>query len=74
MPGYVRRTEKFTRAKAVVPIRMERVATAAGCSIRTLIAVFRQFRETTPLAALHAIRLEGDACGAQPQRDRSLDR
>jgi AraC-like DNA-binding protein len=33
-------------------------AAAAGCSIRTLNAVFRQFRETTPLAALHTIRLE----------------
>ena len=39
-------------------IRMEDVAAAAGCSVRTLGAVFRQFRDTTPLDALHAIRLE----------------
>jgi transcriptional regulator GlxA family with amidase domain len=54
----VRRAEDFMRANAAVPIRMEQVAAAAGCSVRTLYAVFRQFRDTTPLAALHAIRLE----------------
>ena len=57
-PAYVRRAEDFMRANAAVPIRMEHVAAAAGCSVRTLGAVFRQFRDTTPLAALHAIRLE----------------
>ena len=46
------------RANAACPIRMEDVAAGAGCSVRTLGAVFRQFRHTTPLAALHAIRLE----------------
>ena len=46
------------RANAAVPIRMERVAAEAGCSVRTLDAVFRRFRDTTPLAALRAIRLE----------------
>ena len=34
------------------------VAAAAGCSVRTLNAVFHQFHDTTPLLALHAIRLE----------------
>jgi AraC-like DNA-binding protein len=58
VPGYVRRAEDFMRANAAVPVRMEQVAAAAGCSVRTLNAVFRQFRETTPLAALHSIRLE----------------
>jgi AraC-like DNA-binding protein len=58
VPGYVRRAEDFMRANATAPIRMEQIATAAGCSLRTLGAVFRQFRDTTPLAALHAIRLE----------------
>lgn len=37
---------------------MSQVAAAAGCSVRTLEAVFRQFRDTTPLGALHGIRLE----------------
>lgn len=58
VPAYVRRAEEFMRANAAVPIRMEHVAAAAGCSVRTLHAVFRQFRDTTPLAALHQIRLE----------------
>lgn len=58
VPAYVRRAEDFMRAHAAVPIRMEQVADAAGCSIRTLDAVFHRFRDTTPLAVLHAIRLE----------------
>jgi AraC-like DNA-binding protein len=58
VPVYVRRAEDFMRAHAAVPIRMEQVAAAAGCSVRTLDAVFRRFRDTTPLAALHAIRLD----------------
>ena len=45
-------------ANAAVPIRIEQVADAAGCSVRTLGAAFRRFRDTTPLAALHAIRLD----------------
>ena len=57
-PAYVRRADEFMRAHAVLPIRMEQVAAAAGCSVRTLNAVFRRFRDTTPLAALHVIRLE----------------
>ena len=58
VPAYVRRAEDFMHANAASPIRMEHVADAAGCSVRTLGAVFRHFRDTTPLAALHAIRLE----------------
>jgi len=58
VPAYVRRAEEFMQANAAVPIRMEGVAAAAGCSVRTLDAVFRRFRDTSPLAALHAIRLE----------------
>jgi AraC-like DNA-binding protein len=58
VPAYVRRAEDFMRANASVPITMDNVAAAAGCSVRTLGSVFRQFRDTTPLAALHRIRLE----------------
>jgi AraC-like DNA-binding protein len=58
VPAYVRRAEDFMRANAAAPIRMEQVAAAAGCSVRTLDAVFRRFCDTTPLAALHSIRLE----------------
>jgi len=58
VPAYVRRAEAFMRAHCAEPIRMAQVADAAGCSLRTLDAVFRQFRGTTPLGALHGIRLE----------------
>jgi AraC-like DNA-binding protein len=58
VPAYVRRAEDFMRAHAAVPIRIGQVAAAAGCSVRTLDAVFGRFRDTTPLATLHAIRLE----------------
>ena len=46
-----------------MPIRIAEVAVAAGCSVRNLNDVFRRFRGTTPLATLHAIRL--DAVRAQ---------
>jgi len=57
-PGYVRRAEEFMRVNAAVPIRMANVAEAAGCGISTLGAVFKKFRDTTPLRALQRIRLE----------------
>jgi AraC-like DNA-binding protein len=58
VPAYVRRAEDFMRANGAEPIRITDVAAAAGCSVRTLGEVFRRFRGRTPLAALHAIRLE----------------
>jgi AraC-like DNA-binding protein len=58
IPAYVRRAEDFMRAHGAQPIRMSHVAAAAGCSLRTLTAVFRHFRGNTPLAVLHAIRLD----------------
>ena len=58
VPVYIRRAEDFMRAHCAEPIRMANVAAAAGCSVGTLGVVFRHFRGKTPLAALHAIRLE----------------
>jgi AraC-like DNA-binding protein len=58
VPAYVRRAEEFMRANTASPIRIAEVAVAAGCSVRNLNDVFRRFRGTTPLAALHAIRLD----------------
>jgi AraC-like DNA-binding protein len=58
VPAYVRRAEDFMREHAAAPLRMDQVADAAGCGLRTLSVVFRQFRDTSPLAALHAIRLD----------------
>lgn len=58
VPAYVRRAEDFMRVHCGEPIRLNDVAAAAGCSVRTLGAVFPRFRGQTPLAALHACRLE----------------
>jgi AraC-like DNA-binding protein len=58
IPRHVRRAEAFMHANADQPIAMADVAVAAGCGTATLYAAFRQFRGTTPLAALHAIRLQ----------------
>ena len=58
VPAYIGRAENFMRANCAEPIRMAQVAAAAGCSVGTLGVVFRHFRGKTPLAALHAIRLE----------------
>ena len=46
------------RVHCAAPIRITDIAAAAGCSVRTVGAVFRHFRGRTPLDALHAIRLE----------------
>ena len=58
IPAYVRRAEEFMHANVSVPIRIEQVAIAAGCGVGTLNAVFRRFRDTTPLAALLDIRFQ----------------
>lgn len=58
VPGHLRRAEAFMHNAADRPIVLADVATAAGCSLGTLQVAFRRFRETTPLAALHDIRLQ----------------
>lgn len=58
LPAYIHRAEEFMRVQAAWPIRMPEVAAAAGCSLRTLNAVFRDFRGQGPQAALQAIRLD----------------
>lgn len=58
VPAYLRRAEDFMHASATQPIQLTDVAAAAGCSLRTLTAVFKHFRAKTPLAVLHAIRLD----------------
>ena len=58
VPAYLRRGEEFMRANSAKSICIAEVAAAAGCSVRNLNGVFRRFRNTTPLATLHAIRLE----------------
>ncbi|UPY37869.1 helix-turn-helix domain-containing protein [Sediminicoccus sp. KRV36] len=58
LPAYIRRAEEFMRAHCATPLRIAEVAAAAGCSVRTLNAVFQRFRGQVPLAALQAIRLQ----------------
>ncbi|MBV9578478.1 MAG: helix-turn-helix transcriptional regulator, partial [Chloroflexi bacterium] len=58
VPRHVRRAEAFMRAFADQPITMPDVVAAAGCGTATLYASFRRFRNTTPLAVLHRMRLQ----------------
>lgn len=58
LPAYVHRAEEFMRENCATPLRVADIAAAAGCSIRTLNAVFQRFRGQVPLAALQAARLE----------------
>jgi AraC-like DNA-binding protein len=58
IPGHLRRAEAFMHAFADRSITLADVAAAAGCSLGTLQAAFRRFRDTTPLSALHDIRLQ----------------
>jgi AraC-like DNA-binding protein len=58
VPVYVQRAEEFMRVHCAEAVRLSDIAAAAGCSVRTLGSVFQRFRGRTPLAALHAIRLE----------------
>ena len=57
IPRQLRRAEAFIEAHAGQPISMADIAAAAGCSARALQMAFRQFRDTTPLAALRDARL-----------------
>lgn len=57
-PATLRRAEDYIRANAAQPIALHNVAQAAGCSVRGLQLAFRQFRDTTPTAAIVQARLD----------------
>lgn len=57
-PKHLRRAEAYMEAHAHESLTMEKVAEAAGCSMRALHDAFRRFRDTTPRAALLALRLQ----------------
>lgn len=57
-PRTVRRAEAFMHAHADQSVTVHEIAEAAGCSVRALQVGFRQFRGTTPLAAMRGIRLQ----------------
>lgn len=56
-PRNIRRAEEFIRAHADEAITVERIARAAGCSIRALQIGFRRFRNMTPMSAVRRARL-----------------
>ena len=58
VPRSIRRAEEFIRSRAGQPIALHEVAESAGCSVRSLQLGFRQFRDTTPAAAIRQVRLE----------------
>jgi AraC-like DNA-binding protein len=58
VPTPIHRAEDFMRAHAATPLRLAEVASAAGCSVRALSQAYRKSRGVTPIAALHAIRLD----------------
>ncbi len=59
IPRIVKRAEDYMHQFAGEPLTLARICDHAGCSLRALQSAFRQFRGTTPIGALHEIRLEG---------------
>lgn len=58
-PAAVADALDFLRDNARQPLSVEQIARAAGVSVRTLQAGFRDHLDTTPVAMLRRIRLEG---------------
>lgn len=57
-PHYVKRVEEYIAANADQPITIIELASYAGVSTRALYAGFRNFRNTSPMAHLKAVRLQ----------------
>jgi len=58
LPRHIRVAEDYMQANPDAPITVERLATLAGVSVRTLYAGFRKHRGVTPIAYLRSLRLE----------------
>ncbi|MBP2448027.1 helix-turn-helix transcriptional regulator [Rhizobium leguminosarum] len=56
-PRHVKWAIDFMREHMAEPISLSDIATAAKVSVRTLQQGFRQFRNTTPIAYLHELRM-----------------
>lgn len=56
-PRHVKWAIEFMQEYIAEPISLNDIATAAKVSIRTLQQGFRQFRDTTPMAYLHELRM-----------------
>jgi transcriptional regulator GlxA family with amidase domain len=61
LPRSARRAYEFIQANLGNPITLAEMAGAARCSPRQLQLVFRQCFNTTPIAMLRRLRLEGAA-------------
>jgi AraC-like DNA-binding protein len=57
-PAFVRRAEDAMAAHLHTPMRIESLAGLAGVSVRSLHEGFRRYRDTTPMAAWKALRLD----------------
>lgn len=57
-PRNIRRAEEYIRTNLSEPMALHEVASAAGCSVRSLQLGFRQFRATTPASFMRQARLE----------------
>ena len=55
--GHVKWAMDFMQEHIAEPISLSEIAVAAKVSVRTLQQGFRQFRNTTPIAYLHEIRM-----------------
>ncbi|MEV6344259.1 helix-turn-helix transcriptional regulator [Actinoplanes sp. NPDC051851] len=58
-PAVVRRAMDYIDAHAGEPILLEQVAAASGVGVRALQSAFSRHRDTTPMAYLRRVRLEG---------------
>jgi AraC-like DNA-binding protein len=59
VPRCVKHAEAYIESHAREPISLADIAAHAGVSIRTLCQSFKTFRNTSPIAALRDVRLEG---------------
>lgn len=57
-PAVVRRAEAWIEAHAAEPVRLDDIAAAAGVPVRTLLAGFRRFRDTSPMQLVRRHRLD----------------
>jgi AraC-like DNA-binding protein len=58
VPFYVRRAEAFIEAHFAEPLSLAEIAAQAGVSARSLQNGFQNFRNTTPMGFLRALRLQ----------------
>jgi AraC-like DNA-binding protein len=71
LPFYVKRAEAYIEAHLDEPVSILKLAAAAGVSARSLQTGFQQFRGTTPMAHLRALRLKrahDELLAADPRR------